>query len=637
MQNITFSLCEVLISSRYLSTSIRINYFGNNHCYKNVSNVHLPMHHASRNIFLTRTANMGVGERTRERITKLTKKQNKNLVEKFMKEKGKKKDKIVYEIWPNITVNELAKVLKIDPEDVYDIVLSSGEGDSVNNMNTPIVDRGIFKHISKVLDCQFTNKSKTVTEKIENKDVIRTPISYNDLVPRPPVIALVGHIDHGKTTLLDRLRASSVVQTECGGITQHIGAFSLNLGENRKMTFLDTPGHAAFKSMRVRGTNITDIVILVVDAVEGPLEQTLESLRAIRQSKCNMIVAINKIDRPEANVQKTKDALQAHGVQFEENGGNVPCVSISALHGTNIDELIETVIVQSEVLQLTGDPKGPVEGTIVESSIEHGLGGIATVLLKRGTLRKGTCLVCGTSYAKVKSLLDTSAALEKVNRKELQFAMPAEGCKVAGWKGVPQVGGEVLEVEDEKRAKEVVQWRVNEQESEKTKIDLQEIEKKREIDRTQYVEIRRKKLESGMMRAKFGWLDAHSRTKETDQDVDEKPKVKIMIKFDVDGSKDAILSCLDTYEDEEVILDIIYADVGDINQEDVEFASNFEVLHIQNHALRIWGISNLPFLIANTLYYQLNFRGFCIRSTREFLVIFKKLPVTSMLLFENTM
>lgn len=237
------------------------------------------------------------------------KKWNPNLVDKYMKQKKKKEETKVYEIWPNITVKQLAGVLKIDAEDAYEIVLSSGYGNNVPNLNSPIVDHQIFKHFRKVLECKFKIETNTVVQEEVNLDVQRVPINFKDLVPRPPVVALVGHIDHGKTTLLDRLRSSSVVDTECGGITQHIGTFSLNLGENQKMTFLDTPGHAAFKSMRIRGTNITDIVILVVDAVEGPLEQTIESLRAIRQSQCNMIVAINKIDRPDANVENTKKSF----------------------------------------------------------------------------------------------------------------------------------------------------------------------------------------------------------------------------------------------------------------------------------------------------------------------------------------
>ena len=573
MQSVTFAMCDMVFTARCLSaTSIRLNGSYNNWLYKNSTPDNYPIHNITRYICFTRPLNA----LNKESIIK--RRRQKNLLEKYFKDKKKKSEKPVHEIWPNIKVNELASVLKIDPNDALELVLSSGDANSVKSVKSPITNKKVFSFIAKTLNCQFIEKPKiTDTEERANKDIVKTPINFDDLVYRPPVIALVGHIDHGKTTLLDRLRSSSVVETECGGITQHIGTFSLTLGENQKMTFLDTPGHAAFKSMRVRGTNITDIVILVVDAVEGPLEQTLESIRAIRQSQCHMIVAINKIDRPEANVEKTKDALREHGVQFEEEGGNVPCVPISALNGTNVDELIETVIVQSEVLQLTGDPKGPVEGTIVESTMERGFGGTATVLVKRGTLRKGTYLVSGTTYAKVKLLLDTSAALEKENRRELKLALPAEGCKVAGWKGVPEVGSEVLQVESEKRAKEVVQWRIKEEEELKINKDLQEISKKRELDYNQYVEYRKAKLAKGFMKMKYGWLDEKSRTKEMAED-DETPKVSILLKFDVDGSKDAILSCLDTYDNESVRLDVINAEIGDVTQEDVEYASNFKVI-----------------------------------------------------------
>ena len=329
-------------------------------------------------------------------------------------------------------MSNISDVLSISAEDVYEIILTSGLGQTIEDHNSPITDRNILKLFRTQFRCKFKEVAPPLPtiKEIENKDIEKVPINFEDLVSRPPVVALVGHIDHGKTTLLDKLRSSSVVATESGGITQHIGAFSLNIGTNQKMTFLDTPGHAAFKAMRVRGTNITDIVILVVDAVEGPLEQTFESLRAIRQSQCSMIVAINKIDKPGADIERTKNVLREQGgVQFEEQGGNVPCVAISALHGTNIDDLIETVIVQAEVLQLTGDPKGPVEGTIVESSMEHGLGRTATMLVRRGTLQKGAFLVCGTTYAKVKLLLDTSAALEKLaTRREISMAQIADGC-----------------------------------------------------------------------------------------------------------------------------------------------------------------------------------------------------------------
>ena len=500
------------------------------------------------------------------------------MLDKYLKGQKQKRERKIYDIWPNITVKQLAGVFSVTAEDVYDSILASGHGDNIQDYNSPITNPHIFKYFREHYRCKFNVAAISVTKDVENKDVEKSSINYADLVTRPPVVALVGHIDHGKTTLLDKLRSSSVVATECGGITQHIGTFSLNLGGNQKMTFLDTPGHAAFKAMRVRGTSITDIVILVVDAVEGPLEQTLESLRAIRQSQCSMIVAINKIDRPEADVERTKESLQELGVQFEDAGGNVPCVPISALHGTNVEELIETVIVQAEILQLSGDPKGPVEGTIVESSVEHGIGGTATILVKRGSLKKGAYLVCGTTYAKVRLLLDTSAALEKQgSRKEIMFAGPADGCKVIGWKGVPQVGEEVLEVDCERRAKEVVQWRLKQQEEQKKMQDAEQIVKKREIDHKEYVDHRMKKLELGIFKPRFGRHDFHTRQKEVIVDDDQRPRVKILIKFDFDGSKDAILSCIDTYDEAEVRLDVLQAEVGEVTEEDVQFASDFEV------------------------------------------------------------
>ena len=246
-----------------------------------------------------------------------------------------------------------------------------------------------------------------------NLDIVHDPPKLEDLVPRPPVVAIVGHIDHGKTTLLDRLRQSNVVETEFGGITQHIGAFSvaLNKFNSGMVTFLDTPGHAAFKNMRVRGALVTDVVILVVDASEGPLEQTIESIDAVKKARVSLIVALNKIDKPGADIEATKKALYEAGVALEDFGGDVQAVPISALKGDGVEDLIEAVLAQAEVLQLSADHKGPVEGSIIESFQEPGLGKTATVLLKRGTLMKGQILVSGETYTKVRQVLHTKAPI----------------------------------------------------------------------------------------------------------------------------------------------------------------------------------------------------------------------------------
>ena len=277
----------------------------------------------------------------------------------------------------------------------------------------------ILQAVAKKLKCKFVFvQDKQVREENEiNLDIMHAPPKVDDLLPRPPVVAIVGHIDHGKTTLLDRLRKANVVDTEFGRITQHIGAFSVSLSDYVKdqnptiVTFLDTPGHAAFKNMRVRGALVTDIVILMVDAVEGPLEQTLESIQAVKKARVSMVVAINKIDKTGADVERTKKALFEAGVQLEDYGGDVQAVPISALHGHGVQDLIEAVLAQSEVLQLSADPNGPVEGTVIESNMEVGLGKTATVLIKRGTLKKGQILVCGENLAKVKQLLDTREPL----------------------------------------------------------------------------------------------------------------------------------------------------------------------------------------------------------------------------------
>ena len=291
----------------------------------------------------------------------------------------------------------------------------------INSEKDPINDQNILQSLSKKLKCKFkfipTETKNTIEE--ENLDVRHEPPNIKDLVARPPVVAIVGHIDHGKTTLLDRLRKANVVESEYGRITQHIGAFSVSLQDyvkshddmSDRVTFLDTPGHAAFKNMRVRGALVTDIVILMVDAVEGPLEQTLESIQAVKKARVSMVVAINKIDKPGANIEMTKKALFEAGVPLEDFGGDVQAVPISALNGQGVSDLIEAVLAQSEVLQLSADPVGPVEGTVIESNLELGLGKTATVIVKRGTLKKGQHLVCGETLVKVKQLLDTREPL----------------------------------------------------------------------------------------------------------------------------------------------------------------------------------------------------------------------------------
>ena len=449
-----------------------------------------------------------------------------------------------------------------------------------------------MQSLSKKLKCKFkfipTETSKTTFEE-ENLDVRHDPPNIKDLVARPPVVAIVGHIDHGKTTLLDRLRKANVVESEYGRITQHIGAFSVSLQDYVKshddmgdmVTFLDTPGHAAFKNMRVRGALVTDIVILMVDAVEGPLEQTLESIQAVKKARVSMVVAINKIDKPGANIEKTKKALFEAGVPLEDFGGDVQAVPISALNGEGVSDLIEAVLAQSEVLQLSADPVGPVEGTVIESNLELGLGKTATVIVKRGTLKKGQFLVCGETLVKVKQLLDTREPLgdETGSRIEIKTVKPAEACRVVGWKSFPHAGQVFKQVADEKRAQEVVDWRIRQRKKEELAEMSQAIDEKRRTEKEVYDEFRWKKLKDGKFRKpifKANDSQAHQIIRDINTEGLDDRKVSIIVKTDVDGSLEALLAVLDTYDEEEVKLDIIASGVGGITETDLKLAQDFD-------------------------------------------------------------
>ena len=474
---------------------------------------------------------------------------------------------------------------------MYNFHCSLQQRCKIGSENDPINDQIILQAIAKKLKCKFviSKVEKVIEKEEENLDIVHNPPRVQDLVPRPPVVAIVGHIDHGKTTLLDRLRKANVVESEFGRITQHIGAFSVSLKDYLKdgvdtidkVTFLDTPGHAAFKNMRVRGALVTDIVILMVDAVEGPLEQTLESIQAVKRARVSMIVAINKIDKPGADIERTKRALHEAGVQLEDFGGDVQAVPISALNGDGVEDLIEAVLAQSEVLQLSADPKGPVEGTIIESNMEVGLGKTATVLIKRGTLKKGQILVCGETSAKVKQLLDTREPLGDSlgSRTELKAVKPAEACRIVGWKSFPHAGEEVMEAPNEKQAQEAVDWRIGQRKKEDLKEVTEAISEKRRSDKKVYDEFRMKKLKDGHFRKsvfKSNDSEAYEILKNREEAGQNDRKVSIVIKTDVDGSLEAILNCLSTYDEEEVKLDIVTSSVGAITETDLRLAQDFD-------------------------------------------------------------
>ncbi|XP_065565692.1 translation initiation factor IF-2, mitochondrial-like isoform X3 [Artemia franciscana] len=408
----------------------------------------------------------------------------------------------------------------------------------------------------------------TLKESEEDKDAYRRPPpDPSCLVKRPPVVTVMGHVDHGKTTLLDALRHTNVVASEFGGITQHIGAFSVKLSSGNQVTFLDTPGHAAFSSMRERGANVTDIVVLVVAADDGVMDQTKESIKYARQANVPIVVAINKIDRPGADVEMTKDALLANGIQLEDRGGDTIAVPISALKRIGLEALVESIVLQAELLEVSADPKGPVEGVVVECQADLNRGILSTLLIQRGTLKKGAWLVAGTAYGKIKGMLNDQ-------RSSIETASPATPVEVFGWKDMPSVGDLVLEVESEKRAREVVEYRQKKLELEKMKDDLKAIKEKEDEHMKEYGEILKQRREIGWFHVRYAL--AKKRRELTKKDVEfEAPRVSIVVKGDVEGSIEAILNIISSYYSNECELDLIHFGVGPVTDNDVKLAEPY--------------------------------------------------------------
>jgi len=501
-------------------------------------------------------------------------------VQKIYSQYKLKKNMRSVEVWETMSVQDLARNLDVPVDDLFDEVLNL-DPSLVNHLKherQPIRDKRTIGAIAKKLEFRtaYVKPPNTSLEKLfepeeeaKSKDVTKAePANPKDLIPRPPCVAIMGHIDHGKTSLLDYLRKSQIVAGEHGGITQHIGAFQVELGE-RKVTFIDTPGHAAFKQMRSRGANTTDIVILVVDGCEGVLEQSLESLRMIRQAKVPYMVAINKIDKPGIDIKSTKAQLTNAGVHLEENGGDVQCVPISALKGTNVMQLVEAILTQAEMMELKADFKGNGEGVVIESQVEQGLGKTATVLVQRGTLKPGDHIVSGLCHCKIRLLLD-----DKGNK--LTKLKPSEAAKVVGWKDIPTAGGDVIAVGGVKEAKTVIDWRKQEEMRILAESQVEVIQQARQADREVYSAYRENKLSIGVLKPRWGTC-GRIRNKETEEE-DETPTVNVIVKGDVDGSVEAILSCLDTYVSDEVKLDIVNFGIGEVSDTDVSLAQRFDAI-----------------------------------------------------------
>ncbi|HKX78360.1 MAG TPA: translation initiation factor IF-2 [Novosphingobium sp.] len=423
-----------------------------------------------------------------------------------------------------ITVQELANRMAEKGADLVKALFNMGMMVTVNQT--------IDADTAELLVEEFGHNLQRVSESDVDIDTSVDVDEEGTLKVRPPVVTIMGHVDHGKTSLLDALRGTDVVKGEAGGITQHIGAYQITTKDKQKLTFLDTPGHEAFTQMRMRGANVTDIVVLVVAADDGIMPQTIEAINHTKAAGVPMIVAINKCDKPEANPQKVRERLLEHEIVVEEMSGDVQDVEVSAKTGKGIDDLIEKIMLQAELMELKANPDRPAEATVIEAKLDKGKGPLATVLVNRGTLRRGDVFVVGTESGRVRALLDDKG-------KQIAEAGPSMPVEVLGLGGVPGAGDNLSVVENDQRAREVSAYR-----------------KQKETDK-------RTATAPASLDTMFSALADK-------QNVIEFP---LVIKGDVQGSVEAINTALHNLSNDEIKVRILSSGVGAITESDVTLAA----------------------------------------------------------------
>ncbi|KAH8727199.1 translation initiation factor-like protein IF-2 [Phaeosphaeriaceae sp. PMI808] len=420
-----------------------------------------------------------------------------------------------------------------------------------------------------------------------------TPEEYAKLPTRPPVVTIMGHVDHGKTTILDYMRSASVAATEFGGITQHIGAFSVSLANDKKITFLDTPGHSAFETMRARGANVTDIVVLVVAADDSVMPQTVEAIKHAHAANVPIIVAINKIDKTQADPEAVKLDLGRHGIEIEDFGGDVQTICVSGKTGQGIPELEEAISTLSEMLDHRADPQAAVEGWVLEGTTKKS-GRVATVLVRRGVLRQGTPLVAGTTWTRVRSLRNEAGVVVKE-------AGPGMAVEVDGWRDQPIAGDEVLQAEDEQQATSVSELRVDKVEREQMARDMEAINESRrlESERRQAEEAAEKAAADGQEKEAAAAVEFKEKSPEV---------VSLIIKGDVSGSVEAVIDSVSALGNGEVSTRILRHGVGSPSEFDIQHAADAQG-HIVNfnttippHVARLAEEKGVKILDGNIIY-----------------------------------
>ena len=431
----------------------------------------------------------------------------------------------------SIAVQELANRMAVRGVDVIKELMKMGVMVTVN--------QEIDADTAELIVTEFGHRIRRVAE-----DDVEIGLKGEDdaddmLLPRPPVVTVMGHVDHGKTSLLDALRETDVVTGEAGGITQHIGAYQVELASGNRITFLDTPGHEAFSAMRARGAGVTDIVVLVVAADDGVMPQTIEAIHHAKAAGAPIVVAINKVDVPGANPSRVRQELLNHELVLEEHGGDILSIEVSAKTKLNLDKLEDAILLQSEVMELRANPNRAAEGTVVEAKVDRGRGPVATVLVSRGTLRVGDTFVAGNAWGRVRALIDDHG-------RNVAEALPSQPVEILGLNEPPEAGDEFVVVENEARAREIAEFRERRHRTARTTVTT------------------RTTLDQMLADARDGVAD----------------EMRVVIKADVQGSLEAIIGALDQLATDEVKVNILHSGVGGISESDVTLANASEAVII---------------------------------------------------------
>jgi translation initiation factor IF-2 len=422
-----------------------------------------------------------------------------------------------------ITVQELANRMAERGADVIKALMRMGVMATIN--------QAVDADTAELIVTEFGHRLRRVSEADVEMGLRGEEDLPQTLEPRAPVVTVMGHVDHGKTSLLDALRETDVAAGEAGGITQHIGAYRVSLKSGKQITFIDTPGHQAFTAMRARGANVTDIVVLVVAADDGIMEQTVEAIRHAKAAQAPMIVAINKIDKADARPERVRQELLQHEIVVEQLGGEVLDVEVSALQRTNLDRLEEAILLQAELLDLTANPNRPAEGVVLEAKLERGRGAVATVLIQRGTLRVGDIFVAGSEWGRVRALVDDRGQSQR-------GAGPSTPIEVLGLNGTPFAGDDFVVAESESRARDIADFR---QRRRRNAIAASGAR--------------------GTLEQMFSQIAAGVAK-----------ELPVVVKSDVQGSLEAIIGSLEKLSTDEVSVRVLHAAVGGVNESDVILA-----------------------------------------------------------------